>query len=56
MSPPFLLVMIIEMSNQRVIFIMDGMPIEDLAWGYTVYENAKKMGLGTKLNLWEKTR
>ena len=43
-------------DRERVIFIMDGMPIEDLAWGYTVYENAKKMGLGTKLNLWEKTR
>ena len=43
-------------DQERVIFIMDGMPIEDLAWGYTVYENAKEMGLGTKLNLWEKTR
>ena len=43
-------------DQERVIFILDGMPIEDLAWGYTVYENAKEMGLGTKLNLWEKTR
>ena len=43
-------------DQERVIFIMDGMPIEDLAWGYTVYENAKEMGLGTKLHLWEKTR
>ena len=42
-------------DQERVIFIMDGMPIEDLAWGYTVYEKAKEMGLGTKLNLWEKT-
>ena len=36
----------------RMIFIMDGMPIEDVAWGYTVYENAKAQGIGTNLNLW----
>ena len=39
-------------DRENVIFIMDGMPIEDLAWGYTVYQNALKMGLGTRLNLW----
>lgn len=41
-------------QSQRIIFIMDGMAVEDLAWGYTVYENACKMGIGTKLNLWER--
>ena len=40
-------------DKERMIFIMDGMPIEDVAWGYTIYENALKMGIGTKLNLWE---
>lgn len=39
-------------DRERVIFIMDGMPIEDLAWGYSIYENAKRMNIGTKLNLW----
>lgn len=39
-------------ETERVIFIMDGMPVEDLAWGYTVYQNALEQGIGTKLNLW----
>lgn len=39
-------------GSEKVIFIMDGMPIEDLAWGFSVYENARKMNIGTKLNLW----
>lgn len=39
-------------AKDRIIFIMDGMPIEDVAWGYTVYENAKAQGIGTNLNLW----
>lgn len=39
-------------DRERVIFIMDGMPVEDVAWGWEIYENAKKMGLGTRLNLW----
>lgn len=39
-------------AKEKVIFIMDGMPVEDVAWGYEIYQNAKKMGLGTRLNLW----
>lgn len=39
-------------DREKIIFIMDGMPIEDLAWGYTVYENARRLNIGTKLNLW----
>lgn len=39
-------------DTEKMIFIMDGMPIEDVAWGYTVYEKARELGLGTKLNLW----
>lgn len=41
-------------ARERVIFIMDGMPIEDVAWGYTIYQNAVQLGLGTTLNLWER--
>lgn len=39
-------------QQERIIFIMDGMPVEDVAWGYTVYQNALRKGLGTTLNLW----
>ena len=31
-------------DKEKVIFIMDGMPIEDLAWGYTIYRNALEQG------------
>lgn len=39
-------------EKEKVIFIMDGMAIEDLAWGYTIYRNALKLGIGSRLNLW----
>lgn len=45
---------VIPNDGKRTIFIMDGMPVEDVAWGYTIYKNALQMGLGTKLNLWDK--
>lgn len=44
-----------ENDEQIIIYAVGGMPIEDVAWGYEVYQNAKKLGLGTKLNLWEKS-
>ncbi|MGL6200106.1 MAG: tyramine oxidase subunit B [Lachnospiraceae bacterium] len=39
-------------EDDVVVFSIGGMPVEDLAWGMTVYRKAKKMGLGTPLNLW----
>lgn len=36
----------------RCVYIMDGMPIEDVAWGYEVYNNACTLDIGTHLNLW----
>jgi len=39
-------------DKERVIYIMDGMPVEDVAWGYEIYQNAKRLGLGSELNLW----
>ena len=30
-----------------------GMPVEDVAWGKYCYDNAVKMGIGTKLHLWD---
>jgi len=29
------------------------MPVEDVAWGKTVYENALEKGIGVTLNLWD---
>lgn len=40
-------------DQQVIIYSIGGMPVEDVAWGKTVYENAIKMEIGTKLNLWE---
>lgn len=43
-----------ESDDQIIIYSIGGMPIEDVAWGMTCYENAKKKGIGTSLNLWDK--
>ena len=42
-------------TSEDQIFVVGacGMPIEDVGWGYTCYENALKRGIGTKLNLWD---
>jgi len=42
-----------ESDDQIIIYSVGGMPVEDLAWGKTVYENAVAKGIGTKLNLWD---
>lgn len=41
-------------EGEVVIYSVGGMPTEDVAWGSMVYKNALKLGIGTKLNLWEK--
>lgn len=41
-------------EKEKIIFGMGGIPLYDVAWGYTIYQKALKMGLGTKLNLWDK--
>lgn len=41
-------------SDDEIFLVsIEGMPIEDVAWGYECYINAKKLGVGTDLNLWE---
>lgn len=40
-------------EDEIVIYSVGGMPVEDVAWGTVVYRNARKMGIGQKLNLWE---
>lgn len=43
-----------DSDDQIIVYSVGGMPVEDVAWGKVCYENAVKMGLGTKLNLWNK--
>ena len=37
-----------------IVYSVGGMPVEDIAWGGTVYRNAVKLGIGIKLPLWDK--
>ena len=43
-----------ESNDEIIVYSVGGMPVEDIAWGGTVYRNAVKMGIGIKLPLWEK--
>ena len=43
-----------ESEDEIIVYSVGGMPVEDIAWGGTVYRNAVKMGIGIKLPLWEK--
>ena len=40
-------------DGDRIFFISGGLPVEDVAWGYTVYQEALRKGLGQRLLLWE---
>jgi N-[(2S)-2-amino-2-carboxyethyl]-L-glutamate dehydrogenase len=40
-------------ENEIIIYSVGGMPVEDVAWGTTVYRKALELGVGTKLNLWK---
>ena len=42
-----------ESDDQIILYSVGGMPVEDVAWGKTVYETALEKGIGTKLNLWD---
>ena len=42
-----------ESDEERIIYSVGGMPVEDIAWGENVYKNALKMGIGIKLPLWD---
>lgn len=42
-----------ESDDQVIVYSVGGMPVEDVAWGKICYEKALKMGLGTKLHLWD---
>lgn len=41
-------------SDDEVIFVaIEGMPIEDVAWGHEVYLTAKEKGIGQQLKVWD---
>jgi len=40
-------------DKEKIVFFAGGMGTEDIAWAYTLYEEAKKKGLGQKLKLWD---
>ncbi|NLG85854.1 MAG: ornithine cyclodeaminase [Firmicutes bacterium] len=40
-------------DDERFIFLTAGMSVFDVAWSYECYYNANKLGLGTKLLLWD---
>ena len=42
-----------ESDEQIVIYAIGGMPIEDVAWGYECYLQAKNKHIGTKLKIWD---
>lgn len=42
-----------ENDEERIALITGGMPTEDVAWAYDLYETALEMGLGQKLLLWD---
>jgi ornithine cyclodeaminase len=43
-----------ESDEQRTVYITGGMGIEDTAWGFAIYQQAKSQGLGQKLKMWDK--
>ena len=43
-----------ESDDEIIVYSVGSMPVEDIAWGGTVYRNAVKMGIGIKLPLWDK--
>lgn len=42
-----------QSEDDIILFTTGGMPVEDAAWGYEIYQNALKRGIGTKLKLWD---
>lgn len=41
-------------QEDKLLLVVGGMPIEDVAWGYDLYQNALKKGLGQELKIWDK--
>ena len=41
-------------EEDKLLLVVGGLPIEDVAWGYDLYNNALEKGLGQKLKIWDK--
>jgi ornithine cyclodeaminase len=42
-----------QSEDEIIIMSVGGMPVEDLAWGITLYRRALEKNIGVKLNLWD---
>jgi len=42
-----------DSEDQKIILVTGGLGIEDISWGFTIYQQALKKGLGQKLRLWD---
>ena len=42
-----------ESDDEIIVYSVGGMPVEDIAWGGTVYRNALKECIGVELPLWD---
>lgn len=42
-----------QSEDEIILYSVGGMPVEDVAWGKVVYENALRLGIGTNLRLWD---
>jgi ornithine cyclodeaminase len=42
-----------QSEDEIILMSIGGMPVEDLAWGLTVYRRALAQNIGVKLNLWD---
>ena len=40
-------------EDEVIVYSVGGMPVEDIAWGCTVYRNALEKGIGRTLPLWQ---
>lgn len=40
-------------DDERILVSLGGMPILDVGWGHDCYKRALKLGIGTKLKLWD---
>ncbi len=43
-----------ESEDEIIVYSVGGMPVEDIAWGATVYRRALKEDIGVELPLWDK--
>ncbi len=42
-----------DREGQKIVYLTAGLNIEDVSWGYTIYQKARQKGLGQKLKLWD---